>query len=234
MIPPGGTPCDDPPMPQRIVPGAVVARIWSLYRTNAAVLLPAALVLFAVQLVIELLAPNAVAVLLSLAVVWVLSVLYQGFVVQVVAQARVGVQVAGQRELLRAVTPALGALFAISILAAIGEGIGFLLFVVPGLVLLTMWSVVVPVEVLERRGVLGSFGRSRELVRGNGWNVFLVIVFVYLTVLVILLLAAALTSAAGAVGRDLVQWAVSVALMPVVALSASVLYFELLDARARL
>jgi len=220
-------------MPQRIVPGAVVARIWSLYRANAAVLLPAALVLFAIQLIIELIAPTALGVLLSLVVAWVLSLLYQGFVVEVVAQARVGAVVAGQGELLRAVTPALGALIAISVLSAIGEGIGFVLFVIPGLMLLTMWSVVVPVEVLERRGVFGSFGRSRELVRGNGWNVFGVIVFVYATVFVILVLAAALTSSVGTVGRDLVQWAVSVALMPVVALSASVLYFELLDARER-
>lgn len=217
-------------MPRRIVPGAVVARIWSLYRANAAVLLPAALVVFAVQLAIELISASSLAVLLSLVVVWVLSVLYQGFVVEVVAQARVGVQVAGQGELLRAVTPALGALIAISILAGIGEGIGFLLFVVPGLVLLTMWSVVVPVEVLERRGVLGSFGRSRQLVRGNGWGVFGVLVIVYLTVFVIIILVAALAGPIGSVGRDLVQWAVSVALMPVVALSSSVLYFELLDA----
>lgn len=218
-------------MARQIVPGEVFARIWSLYRANAAVLLPAALVLFAIQLAIELIVPNAVALLLSLVLVWVLSLLYQGFVVEVVAQARVGVQVKAQGDLLRAVTPALGALTGISILAAIGEGIGFVLIIVPGLVLLTMWSVVVPVEVLERRGVLGSFGRSRELVRGYGWSVFGVIVIVYVTVLVILYLAAVLASPLGSVGGDLVRWVVSVALMPVVALTSSILYFELIDAR---
>ena len=73
----------------------------------------------------------------------------------------------------------------ISILFAIGVGIGFVLIIIPGLILLTIWSVVVPVEVLEHRGILGSFGRSRELVRGNGWNVFGVIVIVWVLVFVI-------------------------------------------------
>jgi ABC-type multidrug transport system fused ATPase/permease subunit len=216
-------------MPRRIVAGAVVARIWSLYRANAAVLLPAAVVLSAIQLGIALLLPTALALIFAL-VFWVLSLLYQGFVVEVVAQARVGAHVTGQGDLLRAVTPALGSLILISILFAIGVAIGFVLIVVPGLVLLTLWSVVVPAEVLERRGVFGSFGRSRELVRGNGWPVFGVIVIVYIALLVISLLAAVVAASLGHVGRDLVQWAVSVAVMPVVALSASVLYFELLDA----
>jgi ABC-type multidrug transport system fused ATPase/permease subunit len=216
-------------MPQRIVLRAVVSRIWSLYRAEAAVLLPAALVLFAVQLVIALIVPTALTLVL-LVLFWVLSLLYQGFVVEVVAQARAGARVTAQGDLVRAVTPALGSLLLISLLFTIGVAIGLVLIIVPGLVLITLWSVVVPVEVLERRGVLGSFGRSRELVRGNGWNVFGVIVLVYVAVLVISLLVAVLAAPLGHVGRDLVQWAVNVVVTPLVALSASVLYFELIDA----
>lgn len=220
-------------MPQWIVPRAVVSRIWSLYRAEAAVLLPAALVLFGIQLVIALLVPTALALVL-LVLFWVLSLLYQGFVVELVAQARAGARVTAQRDLVRAVTPALGSLLLISLLFAIGVAIGLVLIIVPGLVLITLWSVVVPVEVLERRGVLASFGRSRELVRGNGWNVFGVIVLVYVAVLVISLLAGVLAAPLGHVGRDLVQWAVNVAVTPLVALSASVLYFELIDAHHRI
>lgn len=98
--------------------------------------------------------------------------------------------------------------------------------------LLTFWCVVVPVEVLERRGVIGSFARSRQLVRGNGWNVFGVIVIVYVAVLAISLLAGVVSAPLGHVARDIVQWAVSVVVAPVLALSASVLYFELIDAGA--
>jgi hypothetical protein len=218
-------------MPQRIVPTAVVARIWRLYRTEAGVLLPAALVLFAIELVLALVLSHVVGVVLIVA--FVLSLLYQGFVVELVAQARAGAPTTtSQGDLVRAVTPALGPLVLISILYVVGVMIGFILIIIPGLVLMTMWSVVVPVEVLEHRGVLGSFARSRHLVRGNGWRTFGVIVLVYVAVLVISLLAAAVSAPLGYALRDVIQWAVSVALTPVVALSASVLYFELIDAGA--
>ena len=71
-------------------------------------------------------------------------------------------------------------------------------------------------------------GRSRELVRGNGWQVFGVIVIVFLAVAVLSLAAGLAASGLGSLGRALVQWAVNAALAPVTALSASVLYFELL------
>jgi hypothetical protein len=224
--------CDHPPMPQRIVPTAVVARIWRLYRAEAGVLLPAALVLFAIELVLALVLSHVVGVVLIVA--FVLSLLYQGFVVELVAQARAGAPTTttSQGDLVRAVTPALGPLVLISILYVVGVVIGFILVIIPGLVLMTMWSVVVPVEVLEHRGVLGSFARSRHLVRGNGWRTFGVIVLVYAAVLVISLLAAAVSAPLGYALREVIQWAVSVALTPVVALSASVLYFELIDAGA--
>src|SRR5579875_2243284 len=170
-------------MPRTISPGAVVERIWAIYRAEAGVLLPVAAVLFAIQLVIALVLPIGLALL-------------------------------------------------ISVLFAVGVMLGFVLTIIPGLMLITFWCLVVPVEVLEHRGVFGSFSRSRELVRGNGWNVIGTIVIVYVAVLAISLLAAVVTAPLGHVGRDIIQWAVNVAITPVVALSASVLYFELIDAGA--
>jgi hypothetical protein len=49
---------------------------------------------------------------------------------------------------------------------------GLLLFVIPGICLSVMWSVCVPVIVIERAGPLAALGRSRELIRGYGWGVF--------------------------------------------------------------
>jgi hypothetical protein len=218
-------------MPRTISPGAVVERIWSIYRAEAAVLLPVGAALFAIQLVIALVLPIGLALVLSV-LFWVLSLLYQGFVVELVSQSRAGIQTGSTGDLIRAVTPALGPLVLISIVFAVGVMIGFVLIIIPGLMLITFWCVVVPVEVLEHRGVFGSFRRSRDLVRGNGWNVFGTIVVVYVAVLAISLLAAIVTAPLGHVGRDIIQWAVNVAITPVVALSASVLYFELIDAGA--
>ena len=68
--------------------------------------------------------------------------------------------------------------------------IGFVLLIVPGLILLTIWSVAPPSVVVEDKGPFESLGRSRELVRGNGWNVFLSILLAYVIVIVISVVAA--------------------------------------------
>jgi hypothetical protein len=130
-------------------------------------------------------------------------------------------------QLLRSVEPVFWPLVGVSILAGLGIGLGFVLLIVPGLILMVIWSVVAPVTVLERPGVFAAFGRSRQLVRGNGWNVFGVIILVFLAVVVISVAAGLVAGSLGSVGRALVQWAVTAALAPVTALSASVLYFEL-------
>ncbi|RST30623.1 hypothetical protein HMF7854_07075 [Sphingomonas ginkgonis] len=59
-----------------------------------------------------------------------------------------------------------------TILWYIGIFLGTLLLIVPGLILLTMWAVAVSALVEERTGVIGAFGRSRELTKGSRWKVF--------------------------------------------------------------
>ena len=217
-------------MVQHISPGAVVSRIWDIYRDQIAVLVGTALVLFALQFVVYLLLPGAsVAVAILF---WALSTLYQGMVVNLVQDVQNGRRDHSVGELLRSVEPVLLRLMAVSVLFAIGVAIGFVLLILPGLILLVIWSVVAPVTVLERPSVFAAFGRSRELVRGNGWAVFGVIVLVYLAVLVISLAAGLASGSLGSLGRALVQWAVNSAIAPVSALSASVLYFALREARA--
>ena len=55
-----------------------------------------------------------------------------------------------------------------------------MLLIVPGLFLLTIWAVTAPAIVVERRGAIEAFGRSHELVRGEGWTVFGAIVVAFL------------------------------------------------------
>jgi hypothetical protein len=212
-------------MVRPIAPGKVVNRIWELYQREAGTLLPVAVALFAVQFVVAVILPTRLNIVATL-VFWLLAILYQGFVVELVSAAESNRRTS-IGDLMRAVTPVLGSLLVISILFAIGVGIGFVLIIIPGLFLLTIWSVVVPVEVLEHRGIIGSFERSREMVRGNGWNVFGVIVIVWVVVFVISFLVELIAAPLGHVGRDLIQWVVNVAITPIVALSATVLYLEL-------
>jgi hypothetical protein len=51
----------------------------------------------------------------------------------------------------------------IAICVSIGVGIGFVLLLVPGFILLTMWFVATPACVVERSGPLASMGRSSAL-----------------------------------------------------------------------
>jgi hypothetical protein len=212
----------------QIRPGAVLARIWETYRQQSQVLLGTAAILFILQLVLFLLI-GGVAGLAAAVLFWVLSTVYQGMVVKLVQDVQDGRRDHSVGALLTSVEPVLLALIAVSILFAVGVGIGFVLFIVPGLILLVMWAVVAPVTVLEHPGVFAAFRRSRELVRGNGWEVFGVIAIVYLAVVVISIAAGIASTPLGAVGRAVVNWAVTVALAPVPALSASVLYFSLRD-----
>jgi hypothetical protein len=70
--------------------------------------------------------------------------------------------------------PIIGAAICVSI----GVFIGFLLLIVPGLILMTMWFVSIPVCVVEQKGSLASMGRSSELTKGHRWKVFGMILLV--------------------------------------------------------
>jgi len=211
---------------QPISPMSVVSRIWDLYKDQFAVLIATAICLYALQFVINLILPGSASIALAI-IFGALSILYQGMVVKLVQDVQDGRRDNSIGELVRSVEPVFWPLVAVSILFGLGVAIGFIFLIIPGLFLLVIWSVVAPVTVLERPGVFHAFGRSRELVRGNGWNVFGVIVLVFLAVVVVSVAAGIATNSLGSVGRSLVQWAVNAALAPVTALSASVLYFAL-------
>jgi uncharacterized membrane protein len=106
--------------------------------------------------------------------------------------------------------------------------VGLFLLVVPGLVMLTLWSVAAPVVVLERLSAGTALRRSRELVRGNGWEVFLV-VLVFDVLVVVIAFAIAIVAASGGVGLEIVvESVIGVLAAPLSALASAVLYFKLL------
>jgi hypothetical protein len=212
---------------QQISSGAVLARIWAVYRDHFSVLFAIAVPLYAV-LVVASFSLSTSAALPLVALFWALSVLYQGIVVKLVQDVQDERRDHSIRDLVRSVEPVFWRLLGVSLLYGICVGIGFILLIVPGLILMVIWAVVAPVMVLERPGVLAAFGRSRELVRGNGWNVFAVIIVVSIGVGVVGFVAGIATSSLGSVGRALVQWVVDASLAPLQALSAPVLYFALL------
>jgi hypothetical protein len=214
--------------------GRVFERVFSFYGSQFTLLIPTALVVFVpVALLNALLlsdGPGALALLLTTAVSMIASFWYQGMVVEATRDILDGRRDHTIGSLFSSAAPFIGKLIAVGILAGIAIAIGLLLLIVPGLILITIWAVIVPVIVIERAGVLDSFGRSRELVRDNGWRVFGVIVVLFLLAIVFgglvrgIIGAATDDSFAGYVVSDAI---VNVLVVPLSALAATVIYVEL-------
>ena len=120
----------------------------------------------------------------------------------------------------------------------IAVGIGFLLLIIPGVILALMWSLTVPVAVLENKGMSESVSRSAELAKGDWGRIFVV----YLLILVlsiavsaviqwpILLLIAtakgtmvtALGQVAGAVATFIAQCLIG----PLMTIALSLIYYD--------
>jgi len=130
-------------------------------------------------------------------------------------------------QLFASVTPVLLTLLAVSILFGAGVAVGFVLLVLPGLFLMTIWAVTAPVVVVERAGVLQAFRRSHDLVRGNGWSVFAVILVVFVGLAIVSALASLLTAGLGDVASAIVAWVVTALTAPLSAVTAAVLYIAL-------
>jgi MFS family permease len=213
--------------------GDVLNRVFALYKEHFGVLIPAAFWLFLVVSILSgIVGQHRVGLLLIVAVVsFAVAILYQGMVVSLVHDVQDGRRDSSVGELFRSVGPVLGPLLGASILYGIGVGIGFFLLIVPGCILLTIWAVIAPAIVIEKRGVMASFGRSRELVRGFGWPVFgTVIVATLITAVASFILTAIAEGIAGGPILRIVFGALaSTVTAPVGGLVAAVLYYRLLE-----
>ncbi len=217
-------------MNRKIEVGSVLSETFSLYGSQAGVLLPMAFLFYLAVAILDGLAGSSLVLVLVASIVGIAAgTLYQGTVVNLVRDVQDGRRDFSAGELLSSATPFILPLIGAGILAGLGIGIGFVLLIVPGLILLTIWSVIAPVIVVEKSGVMDSFGRSRALVRGNGWPVFGAIFVTFLIVIVagILFVAIAEGISDGPFARIVFSLLASTLTAPIGALVASVLYFRL-------
>ncbi len=72
-----------------------------------------------------------------------------------------------------------------SILFSLAVVVGLTLLIIPGIILLLMWWVYIPVVVVENEGIMGSFGRSSALTRGRRWHLLgLLLVIVLISIVI--------------------------------------------------
>ena len=213
----------------------VIGEAWRLYKAHWRHLLTFSFVVYAGVAVIG--------ALLTILLTWVGAIIaaiisliaffwLQGALVKAVDDVRdgeadlsLGQTFAQAREQLSSVAVA-------AILAGLGIVLGLLLLIVPGLILMTWWAVIIPVVVLENRSAGESFTRSRELVRGNGWGVFGVIVLMVLLLIGFsLVLNIILTPLADWLQSFVSQIVSGTVTAPFVAIVLTLLYFRLRQAK---
>ena len=217
-------------------PGAIVREAWELYKAHWRTFVPLALIVYIVlgliTLVFGLLLGWLGLIIGALASI-VGTFWLQGALVEAVQDVRDGKQDLSIGELFARVQPRLPALIVAGILAGLGIAVGLILLIVPGLFLLTIWSLIVPTIVLEGKSAGESFGRSRELVKGHGWQVFGVIVITIGAVIVASIIVGLLTfwlpDGFDSFVSDLIS---NTVVVPFVAIAWTLMYFTLAQGRS--
>jgi hypothetical protein len=223
------------PAPERrISVGDVVNETFSIYGQQLLPLLGSAIAVFVVVGIISgiLEAGDGLILALVASVVQLAGhSLYVGFVVKLVEDVRDGRRDQSIGDLFSAAAPAILSLIAFGILFGIGVAIGLILIIVPGLILITFWSVGAPAIVAEGVGPLEAFGRSWRLVRGNAWSVFgalLVILIIVIAIGIVLGIIATPIGNGATVVASIISGAITA---PIFALAVSVMFFDLGGAR---
>ena len=219
------------PRLQPISVAIVLGDAWYLYTRFLARFVAIGAVVFTIVAAFQLLAnetrelaPFMVFVLASV----VGSFWLHGAIVVAVDDARRGGPDLSIDEVFRRVVPHLWRLVGAGLLVAVGVAAGLVALIVPGLVLLTYWSMVTPAIVLENRDVRGGLRRSWQLVKGDALRVFVVIVVTIVTATLISVVTTQLLAPL----PDRVDNFVATVLangitVPFVALTWTVMYFEL-------
>jgi hypothetical protein len=165
----------------------VLGEAWALYRRHASHFILISLAVYLVVAVVNALLSWALGGG-GVVVGWVVSIvgmyLVQAALVIAVQDVRDGRVDLNLRATVDAAVPFLGAVAVASVFAGIAIAVGFALVVVPGLILLTFWSLLVPEIVIGRSGAVDAFGRSWRTVRGYGWHVFCTFIAMFLLFIV--------------------------------------------------
>lgn len=215
-------------MQERVDVGAVISRAFSIYGAQAGTLLPLAFAVFLVVGVLQGVLTGAL-VLIATLVSLVAGTLYSGMVVRLVEDVEDGRRDWSAGELIKSVTPVLVPLILAGLLVGVMAVVGFILLIVPGLLVLTFFAVTAPAIVVERLGVMEGLRRSRELVKGHAWPVFGVLVITILIVIVVNFIFGVIAGAAGndTAARIIATVIASTVTAPISALVGAVLYFTL-------
>lgn len=221
--------------PGTVEPFGLLQEALEVYRKHFGVLFPLALIVGLIQAMLVLgfgsddPTQMSTGQLVAQVVALLPTLVFLAFTVELLRDVRSAKQVRTTGQLTSSVLPILLPLLSVALLAGVATVVGLFLLIVPGLILVTIWAVVLPVYVVETPGIIASFGRSRSLVSGHGWPVFGTVLLVLLVSLLSAIIGAILaidpTSAVG----SFVQLVVTSLVTPVTTLMLAGLYFRLVE-----
>jgi len=167
--------------------GELLDRTFSLYRSHFGLFvgifaLPYLVVLAfrLVGLVFQSPTPQISNIMMNL--VWSMGALFLILIVSAASQAAAVVAVsnlhldrpASVMDSFSTVKGEIPGVIGVSLLVGMASGVAFFAFIVPGVLLLIMWSLAVPAKVLEHRSATDSMSRSMELTKGSRGRIFVI------------------------------------------------------------
>jgi len=213
----------------------VLTEAWALYRRFAGHFLLISFVIYLITAILVALLSliGVVGAILGAIISFVAAYVLQASLVKAVQDVRDGRVDLDLTETVQAAIPFLLPVIGASILAGIGIAIGLILLIVPGLVLLTFWSLIIPFIVLGGSGVFEAFGNSWRTVRGYAWRVFGTYVLVFLILIAFEIVLGLILSVLPRFLSSFVGTVVAGSLIaPFLALVATLIYYRLTAAHA--
>jgi hypothetical protein len=213
----------------------VLTEAWDLYRRFAAHFLLISFVVYLITAILTALLSLAgvAGAIIGAVISFAATYVVQASLIKAVQDVRDGRADLDLAETVRAAGPFILPVIGASILAGIGITIGFILLIVPGLILLTFWCLIVPFIVLGGSGVFDSFRNSWRTVRGYAWNVFGTYVLVFLILIAFSIVLGFILILLPLFLRSFVNSVVTGTLIaPFLALVATLLYYRLTAAHA--
>jgi hypothetical protein len=214
----------------------VLGEAWGFYRRFAAHFLTIAFVLYLVTAVIVAVltvSAGATGYFLAAVIEFVAAFLVQAAMVKAVQDVRDGQADLSVGGTISAAAPFVLPVAGASLLAAIGIGIGLVVLIVPGLILLTYSSLIVPTIVVGESGALSSFGKSWRAISGHFWQAFGTYVLVFLIWIAFnIVLGLALLAVPAAVRSFVSSVIAGTLLAPLYALVVTLVYYRLSESHA--
>lgn len=161
---------------------------------------------------------------LTLTIAWVFSSISMGIAIKFTSDALQKGQ-ANMRASIRYAVSKLPRILALSLITGIITFLGFIAFVIPGIILEIMFSLAMPVLLIENASVLDSIGKSRKLV-GNRWLKTLGLFIILGVIAIAVAVAASLASTAFGLPSILVTDLVSAIYVPLFPIAITVYYYS--------